>query len=304
MARRGLCAFACAAAFFVLPGCGGGGKQQQPEAGKHLRTIEDQLGLNRAGVIAREGTVERKIRDCMAAQGLEYRTFDPLARLQALTGRGKIDDADFVRRFGYGISTLFGRGNSTSDPDEEIRRRLDPSERAAYDRALWGERRGATFEEAVLFDHFGELGGCTKQATEVALGGTAVLAQLRRVLAGLEARIAGDRRMVAANARWSACMRNAGYRYSEASAIQGDILQRFRSIAGVGIRAGATLPPDPGTSYDPMALAQLQRFEVKVANADAACRQRFVTPIEAAVRPQYETAFRRQNRELLARVAR
>jgi hypothetical protein len=212
--RRGLRVIACTAALSVLAGCGGGsggGKEEQPAAGQ-TRTIEDELGLNRAGVIAREGTVERKIRECMAVQGFEYRTFDPVSRLQALTGRRNIDDAEFLRRFGYGISTLFGRGNLRSDPDEEIRRRLDPTERATYDRALWGERRGATFEEAVLFHHFGELGGCTKQATEAALGGTAVLAELRRALTGLEARISGDRRIVAANARWSACMRNAGYR--------------------------------------------------------------------------------------------
>ena len=57
-----------------------------------------------------------------------------------------------------------------------------------------------------------------------------------------------------------------------------------------------------GTSYDRAALADLQREEVKVVNADLECEKSEITPVERVVRPQYEKEFRRQNRSLLARV--
>ena len=240
----------------------------------------------------------------MAVQGFEFLTVDPIARQKALTGKSRISDEEFVKRFGYGISTLFGRGNARSDPNDAIRRRLTVTERAAYDRALWGDFREATFEEAVHSEDFQRLGGCTKQATDTVLGGAAVLAALQDKLAELDKRVASDRRMVTATERWSACMRDAGYRYAKPDDIEGDILERFRAIAGVGIRAGATLPPDPGTSYDPTALAELQRLEVKVANTDIACRKRYIAPVESVVRPPYEAQFRMQNGKLLAHVRR
>jgi hypothetical protein len=290
-------AIACAA--MLVGGCGGGGKSDEPPA-----EIEEQLGLSVSGTgsIERQSRVEGRIRDCMRAQGFEYTPVDPVARQQALTGKAHLSDEEFVKQFGYGISTLFGRGSAQSDPNDVLRKSLSAADRAAYDRALWGDNPSATFAEALDTGDFSELGGCTKQASDAVFGGAAVLEAVVGKLDELDQRIVEDQRMVRANEKWAACMRDSGYRYEDADQIDEDLLKRFQAIVGVGVRSGATAPPDPGTSYDRALLAELKREEVDTATADLACEKREITPVESVVRPQYEKDFRRQNRALLARV--
>ena len=213
-----------------------------------------------------------------------------------------MSDEEFLKQFGYGISTLLGRGNAQSDPNDGIRKALTGADRAAYDRAVWGENPGVTFAEALDTGDFSELGGCTKQASEAAFGGGAVLTALVGKLDELDERIVQDQRMVKATERWAACMSAEGYRYEDSDQIDEDLLTRFRALVGAGVRPGATVLPDPGTSYDRIALAELKREEVKVANTDLACEKREITPVELVVRPRYEADFRRQNRALLVRV--
>ena len=88
------------------------------------------------GSMARQTQVEGRIRDCMSAQGFEYTPVDPFARQQAITGKARMTDEEFLKQFGYGISTLFGRGGDP-DPNDRIRTGLPAADRAAYDRALW-----------------------------------------------------------------------------------------------------------------------------------------------------------------------
>ena len=118
----------------------------------------------------------------------------------------------------------------------------------------------------------------------------------------LDQRIVEDQRMVKATEKWSACLAGEGYRYDDADTIDEDLLNRFRAILGPTVRPGATAPPAAGSSYDRVALSDLQREEVKIANVDLACETREITPVEKVVRPQYEKAFRLQNDQLLARV--
>ena len=283
----------------TIAGCGGDSKSAgAPD------DIEEQLGFSGSspGSIERQTRVEGRIRDCMRAQGFEYTPVDPFARQQQLTGKARLSDEEFLKQFGYGISTLFGRGNPQSDPNERIRRSLSPTDRAAYDRALWGDNPGTTFAEALDSGDFSELGGCTKQASDAAFGGAAVLNAVVGKLDELDQHIVEDQRMVKATEKWSACMADQGYRYDDSDTIDEDLLNRFRAILGPTVRPGATAPPTAGSSYDRVALSDLQREEVKIANADLACEKREITPVEKVVRPQYEKAFRQQNQQLLARV--
>jgi hypothetical protein len=280
----------------ALTGCGGNGS-----AGEEP-TVEEQVGLDsREGMMELESRVEGRIRGCMKRQGFDYVPVDPFARQQALTGKARITDADFNKQFGYGITTMFGRGTVQSDPNDRIRKGLGPQDRAAYDRALWGEFPGATFQEAADTGDFSDLGGCTKEATDAAFGGAEVLKALIGKLDELDQRIVQDQRMVKATEKWSACMADRGYRYEESDAIDEDLLERFKAIVGPGARAMLVALP-AGTSYDRAALAELQHEEVRVVNADLECEKREIAPVERVVRPQYEKEFREQNRSLLARV--
>jgi hypothetical protein len=286
-----------ALAALVLAACGDDEPQSQD-----VVELEDQLGFSDSGVIERQTRVEGVIQRCMKAQGFEYVPVDPLAQRAALTGKARLTDEEFLEQFGYGISTLFGRGQAESDPNDRIRKTLGPADRAAYDRTLWGENPGLTFAEAIDSDAATELGGCTKQATEAVFGGAAVLAKIQGKFDELEERITQDQRMVRAAEKWSKCMADEGYRYDEPEEIDADLIKRFKAIVGAAAQPGATAPPARGVSYDRAALAALKLEEVKIANADLACEKRHITPVELEVRPQYEATFRKQNRQLLDQV--
>jgi hypothetical protein len=285
-----------ALAAIAVAGCGGDDKSAEPP-----QELEDTLGFGGDSAKEVQARVENSIAECMRAQGFQYQPVDPFAQQQAITGKARITDEEFTRQFGYGISTLFGKGNQTSDPNERIRNSLSAADRAAYDRALGGDNPGVTFAEAVDSGDFSELGGCTKQASDASFGGAAVLNQLVERLDGLDERIIQDQRMVRANEQWSACMQEKGYRYEEPDAIDEDLTERFQAIVGSGVRPGTSTIP-PGTSFDRQALTSLQQEEVRVANADLDCEQQEIEPVEREVRPQYEEDFRKENQRLLARV--
>jgi hypothetical protein len=281
----------------LVAGCGGDNNSNEAP-----QELEDTLGFGSGdGAKEVQSRVENRIRDCMKAQGFDYVPVDPFAQQQALTGKARISDEEFTRQFGYGISTLFGKGNQQSDPNERIRTSLSSADRAAYDRALGGDNPQVTFAEAVDSGDFTELGGCTKEASEAAFGGTAVLSSLVEKLDELDERITQDQRMVKATEKWAACMSDKGYRYEEPDEIDSDIEERFKSIVGSGVAPGTSTPPQ-GASYDRAALTDLQREEVRIANADLDCEKKEIEPVERDVRPQYEQQFRKQNTRLLARV--
>jgi hypothetical protein len=282
-------------------GCGGDDNSNEPPP-----EVEEQLGFSQsgAGFIERQTRVEGQIRDCMSAQGFEYKPVDPLAQPQPLTAKVRLNDEEYAKQFGYGITTLIGRGSAQSDPNDSVRKSLSAADRAAYDRALWGENPGATFAEAVDSGDFSELGGCTKKASESVFGGGDVVTAVIGKLDELDERITQDQRMVRANEKWVDCLAEKGFRYAESDRIDEYLLNRFRSILGAGAKPGATAPPDGAASYDPAALTALQREEVRIATADVACEKQEIIPVENVVRPQYEKDFREQNRRLLARVPR
>jgi hypothetical protein len=289
--------------------CGGSGDAQGSKtSGKQSKQptgpVEDQLGFDTAGIMARQSRVEADIHECMKAQGFDYVPVDPFAQRAAVTGASRLSDEDFLNQFGYGISTLWGRGGAQSDPNQQLRTTLGPADRRAYDRALWGDSPGATFQAAVDSGDFTKLGGCTRKATESVFGGAQVLTQLQGKLDQLDERILADQRMVRALERWTSCMAEAGYRYEDPDAIDSDITKRMERIVGPVPGPFATGPgsgqkPVP---YDHAALAGLQRDEVAIARADYACERKDITPVEAVVRPQYEAQFRQSNQTLISQV--
>lgn len=279
----------------LLAGCG-----SDPPAKKTSEvggSIEDQLGFTRKGITAAQAKVENRIAACMKEQGFDYIPADPVAQQAALTGKPNMSDAEFEQEFGYGISTLFGRGNPQSDPNERIRASLSGPDKTAYEQALTGGKPDQTFFHAVDTGDFSELGGCTKQATDEAFGGTELLTTLQRKLDELDDSILADQRMVKANEAWTSCMRSAtGSSYEDAEAIEDEIRTAFEKIVGGPVTPGQVAAEG---SYDKAALSALQRKEVEVANKDIACEKKHITPVEDVVRKEKETVFRDQNATLI-----
>ena len=302
---RILVALLLLAAALGAAACGGSsGQAASSSKEKPSGDVEDQLGFDQAGIMARQSRVEAAIHDCMRAQGFEYTPIDPFAQRAAVTGASRLSDEDFLKQFGYGISTLWGRGGAQADPNQRYRASLGPADRRAYERALWGENSGATFQAAVDSGDFTKLGGCTRRATEAVFGGAQVLTRLQGKLDALDERILEDQRMVRAVERWTSCMAAAGYRYDDPDAIDADLTKRLEQIVGPVPGPFATGPP-PGTTaqpYNHAKLHALQREEVAIARADFACERKHITPVESVVRPQYEAQFRQRNQALISQV--
>ena len=315
-AARPLLVAVVVGAVLALSGCGGddgggGATTTAATAGtagssgtQAVGTVEDQLGFDEAGILARQSRVEAAIAQCMKNEGFDYIPIDPFAQRAAIVGSTRLSDEDFLNQFGYGISTLWGRGNPQGDPNQRLRATLGPADRRAYDRALWGENKGATFSEAVDSGRFDRLGGCTRKATEAVFGGAQVLTQLQGKLDELDDRILEDRRMIKAVERWSECMAAAGYRYDDPDEIDSDLFRRMEAIVGPLPGQFATGPPagERPKPYDRTALRNLQRDEVAIAQRDFACEQKDIEPVESVVRPEYEARFREQNRGLISQI--
>jgi hypothetical protein len=302
--RPAACAFACLA--LLAAGCGGSAnKQADPsstaQAAATGGTIEDQLGFTRKGVAAASAKVENSIAACMKAEGFDYVPTDPVAQQTALTGKANMSDEEYEQQFGYGITTLYGRGTAQTDPNETIRSQLGDADRAAYDRALSGGKPDQTFVLAVDTGDFTELGGCTKKATDDAFGGSRLLQTLQRKLDELDDSIAADQRMVHAQEAWRACVKNAtGEEYEDAESIEEEIKQRFESIVGSVVPPGQVAPA--GTQINAADLRQLQQDEMDLFNKDRACEIKHIDPVETKVREEKETKFKSDNSDLLSRV--
>lgn len=289
---------AAAAAMLLFAACGG-------SSGGSGSSVEDELGFNSAGLLERQVVVENLLRDCMRAQGFEYVPVDPAAQRTALTGTANLTEEEFERQYGYGLTTLYERrvSQSAAGPNVATRNSLSPAQRTAYDRALFGANIGVTFDVAADQGEYGQLGGCTKEATEQSFGGPELLRTMASKLDELDARILADPLMVKAVTQWRDCMRVDGYELADPDQVDVVLKRRLEQIVG---------PPDravvPGTAatapYDKGALLALQREEVAMVAADIACERRHISPVEDKVREQYERTFREQNASLLARVPR
>ncbi|MDP1848376.1 MAG: hypothetical protein Q8K79_11350 [Solirubrobacteraceae bacterium] len=291
----------------LLAGCGGddepageGGTQTQAQQAQSDLDVEEQLGFTRNGITAAQAKVENAIAACMKAEGFEYVPSDPVAAQAALTGKPNMSDEEFERTYGHGIATLYGKGSAQSDPNARIRAQLGDADRRAYDRTLHGGDPQQTFAYAIDNGDFSELGGCTREATEDAFGGTRLLTTLQRELDELDEAILADTRVVRAQEAWSRCMRAAtGEDFEDSEAVEETIRERLEQIVGEVLAPGQVAPEG---SYDKAALAELARLEVEWTNKDLACEEEHIADAEDAVRREKEARFREDNAELLRQV--
>jgi hypothetical protein len=300
MPRRGraLRALAAACGLLVLAACGGGG-----EAAEAIG-LDEEVGLDGDGLVERQKQAENLIRDCMKAQGFDYVPVDPVAQQAALVGRSGMSTEDFEKQFGYGITTLYEQrlGQTALGPNKEIRDRLGEADRAAYDRALYGDDPTATLAVALEHGDFTRLGGCVKVAADKVFGGTALVQTLQTKLDEVDEKIVADARMVKAIAKWSQCMREAGFSgLSEPDEVDAVLEKKLEDIVGPPEERKA---PAPGQEpdYDRAALDALQREEVAMVAADLACEKKGLVEVEEEVEAQYFAEFREENADLMGRV--
>lgn len=290
----------------LLTGCGGGGGgDKSANAGSQgTAGVEDQLGFTQSGIQAAQARAESDIATCMKAQGFEYTPVDPVAARAALTGKSNLSDEDFQAQFGYGIATLYGRGTKQTDPNTVLRQGLTPADLRAYDLTLSGGKPEQTFFHAADTGDFSQLGGCNKQATDKLFGGAELLTTLQRKLDELDESIRQDQRTVRAFEQWTTCMRDrTGEQFEDSEAVEVAITERLAAVVGT-LPAGEPAPGAfatavPDGPFDAGALSKVQQLERKFSDADIACEEKHIVPVEDKVRAEKEQVFREVNADLL-----
>ena len=287
--------------------------------------VEAPLGLDDAGFALKQTRVEELVKACMKKAGFDYVPVDPNATKAAITGTSGLTDSEYLRQFGYGISTVFERvmeasqSGTSTDPNIKYRSTLGPAGQAAFDKALAGgsELTVSGAVNAAKGGDLGKLGGCIADGTTAVFGDANVISALAKINE-LDSRAEADERLVKARLEWSKCMKEKGLDYPDPNSVDGIITDKLAAIVGpeaakilgdggtfspqvfdatAGIAAGGAALP----TYDKVALAKLQTEEVATAQADLDCEEKHVVAIEDKVKAEYVKKFAQENAVLLTK---
>ena len=297
-----------------LAACGG----KSDSSATKSAAVDSPLGLDDETSAFMQTRVEELVRACMKKVGFGYVPVDPNVTMAAVTGTSGITDDEFVRQFGYGISTIFekvvelSQSAKSVDPNVTYRSGLDPAGQRAFDIALTGGKGDISVAgavEAAKGGDLGGLGGCVEEATTAVFGGTDIVSALAKI-DELDTRAEADERLVKARSDWSNCMRKQGFEYTDPSVIDAEIMKKLAAVVGSdAARAmgeeGRFSPVVFGTNtllpYDKDALARVQVEEIATARADLDCEQAYVVDVEDKVKAEYVEQFAQENSVLLSR---
>ncbi len=314
-ARRRLVVALPLMAVVVLGACGGASKST-PSASASL---DATLGVDKAGMALKQTKVEELVSACMKRAGFEYIPVDPNAAQSAITGTSGLSADEFRKQYGYGISTVFDKivaaaaNIATSvDPNAKIRASLDTAGLAAYNKALSGANADVSVFSALDGAKNGDLrglDGCVKEGTQAVFGDANVMSALSK-LEELDKQAEADPRLVSAKADWSKCMKDAGFDYADPNSVDGAIQDKLVSIVGAGAAKAlgedgkfnaAAFSPSNLPPFDKAALAALQAEELKTAQTDLACEDKYVNAIDSKVKDEYQKKFAAENAALISK---
>ncbi len=265
--------------------------QREPlPASPAVRAGAEEFGLTKAELVKNIEAVEQSIASCMNTAGFQYIPADYLTVRKSMDADKKaagLTDDEFRAQFGYGISTqrtkpgtapqLSGADHATTiglgSENVQLFTNMSAGDQVAYNRALFGENTAATFAVALEAEDFSPTGGCTRTAIEQVFNRDQLGAAYTNPG---DALIAQDSRVITATAKWSSCMREAGFNYNNPEEIEKDLKDRLTAITG-GVDP-STLAPDAQS-----VLTELQGEERTIAVADFECAEEFIEPVVVQV---------------------
>ena len=275
--QRALGAFGLAVGISLTAACGGGSGSAASNANAQFGS--EEFGLTMDQLASKVEKVEGLIGDCMTAAGFEYVPVD-FARVKDGMDADKsapgLSDEEFVAQYGFGITTQYdhpGREIGLGDQNVAIYDALPPDEQVAYDHALLGEDREATFAQSVEAEDFSKTGGCTRQAVEQVFTPQELT---QAYINPADVAISQDPRVVEATGKWSDCMRQKGYDYAGPDDVEQDLHDRLDALTH-----GAD--PRSLTGSDAAALTELQGEELALAPVSIKCEEDVLEPVVSKV---------------------
>jgi len=277
-----------------LAACGGSAMSNLPSERVNQSAIlgKEEFGMTSAKLYAAIENVEAEISKCMSAAGFEYIAADyntvrrGMTADKSLPGMG---ERQFISQYGFGISTLYtGHAPQLSElrtpaqlglgsQNVQIFQSLSPADQVAYSHTLFGEHPDATFAVALETEDFSRTGGCTRSAIEKFFTPEQMSSTY---INPFDVLVDQDPRMVEANAKFAACLRDAGFEYNHEKEVEPDLRKKLDSITG-----GA--PLEALSSDTLAALKELQGYERALASATVSCESRYLDPVADIVELEY-----------------
>ncbi len=250
----------------------------------------EEFGLTPKELVQAVEKVEALIARCMRAQGFQYFAADYATVRRGMSADKNlpgVSEEEFVARFGFGVATMY-TGEAPQlvqsysparvglgEQNNVIFRGLSPADRAAYNRALFGENADASFAVALETEDFSRTGGCTRQA---------IAHEFRpeQLEAGYynprDALINKHPKMTEALREYAAKMRDAGYEYTHPDQVEADIRARLDALT-----LGGKIPVHQMSPGQLQTLEDLRNFERGVAVKTYLLESLLIDPVEARI---------------------
>lgn len=262
--------------------------------------------------------VEELTAKCMRAEGFEYVPYSPDEQPESeFDSAFSLPPEDFVRKYGYGITTLMPEqmgGEEADDPNRKIRDELTAKAQKAYDKALHGSvavmsSSGSGGETVLTEASPGGTGkpadlGCSGEASEdvygkpeEADGEDDEFQDLWEGLDALNQRYERNPKVVAATQEWSDCMADAGHTGLKKPQDPPDrVFEKSYPAPPSGDK------PDKVKVHQPKkASPKLQAYEREIAVADFECHAKHLDKVQDEVGRALEQEFLDDHRDQLER---
>jgi hypothetical protein len=253
---------------------------------------KEEFGMTKSELFTAIENVEAQVSRCMSAAGFEYIAADYNTVRRGMTSDKSLpgmSERQFIQEYGFGISTFYtGHAPQLSElrtpaqiglgaQNVQIYQSLSPADQVAYSHTLFGEHPDATFAVALETEDFSRTGGCTRSAIEQFFTPEQMAATF---INPFDALVDQDPRMVAANAEFAVCLRDAGFEYNHEKEIEPDMRKKLDAVTG-----GA--PVEALSSDARAALTELQGYERALAAATLDCERRYLDPVADRVELEY-----------------
>ena len=251
---------------------------------------KEEFGMTPRQLVQAVEKVEAEVAKCMRAQGFEYVAVDYETVRKGMNSDKRMPgmtDEEFINKYGSGVSTLY-----TGLPPQLVNgyspgrvglgernvahfKSLSSAGQVAYNRALLGENRDATFAVTLERENFSTTGGCTRKAVEQAFTPAQMLATYYNPK---DALINKDPRIKAVLRKYAIEMRKSGFDYSHPDDVTPDVVKRLNAITD-----NRTIPLEKLSADQTRALKALQDFERRVTRKNFEMREKLWDPVEAQI---------------------
>ena len=253
----------------------------------------EEFGMSPKELVQAIEKTEELIARCMREEGFQYVAADHNtvgAGMAADKNLPGLSEEEFVKRYGFGISTLYtglppqlSTGYSPArvglgERNVQIFRSLSPADRVAYNRALLGDDVSATFAVALEIEDLSRTGGCTRKAISEVFKPEQLKASHYNPQ---DALINRDPRMKAALGFWQREMKKAGFDYNHPDEIEPDLRSKLAAITDDGNLLATKMSPDQRA-----ALRKLQDFERAVSVKSFKMQEEVLAPVEERIQKE------------------